>query len=141
MAYVIVNIDGTLEMTGNCFAKNNVILAPVMSEGGAVEASTNSGNGDVLFAAECEFIALYDETDETAVIAKISNRKTEVSCIDFDTDASCYVGDVEKWMSSPTKADWEVDLPFAEVTLESASSSIHSVFTSFLLCAVSFVLL
>jgi hypothetical protein len=141
MAYVIVNIDGTLEMTGNCFATNNVILAPVMSEGGAVEASMNSGNGDVMFAAECEFIALYDETDETAVIAKISNRKAQVSCIDFDIDASCYVGDVEEWMSAPRKADWEVDLPFAEVTLmDSASSIMHYVFTGLLSCAVSFVL-
>jgi hypothetical protein len=141
MAYVIVNIDGTLEMTGNCFATNNIILAPVMSEGGAVEASMNSGNGDVLSAAECEFIALYDEKDETAVIAKISNRKTEVSCIDFDTNASCYVGDVEKGMPSPTKAEWEVDLPFAEVTqMKSASSIMHFVFTGLLSCAVSFAL-
>jgi hypothetical protein len=139
MAYVIVNIDGTLEMTGNCFAMNNVTLAPVMSEGGAVEASINSGNGDVLFAAECEFIAHYDEKDETVVIAKISNWRTEVSCINFDTDESCYVVDVEKWMSSPGKADWEVDLPFVEVTLmESASSIMHCVFAGLLSCAVTF---
>lgn len=141
MTYVIANIDGFLEMTGNCFAMNNVTLAPVMSEVGTVEASMNSGNGDVVFAAECEFIALYDKKDETVVIAGISNRRTEVSCIDFDTDGSCYVGYVEKLLSSPGKADWEENLPIVEATLmESASSIMHCVFTGLLSCAVSFVL-
>ncbi len=123
-----------------CIRDSNVTLAPVMSEGGVVEASINSGNGDVLFTAECEFIANYDKKDETVVIAKISNWRTEVSCIDFDTDESCYVVvDVEKWMSSPGKADWEVDLPFVEVTLmESASSIMHCVFAGLLSCAVTF---
>jgi hypothetical protein len=141
MAYVIANIEGILEMTGNCFAMNNVTLAPVMSEVGTIEASMNSGNGDVVFAAECEFVALYDNKDETVVIAGISNRRTKVSCIDFDTDESCYMGDVEKWLSSPGKPDWEVDLTFAEVTLmESASSIMDCVFTGLLSCAISFVL-
>jgi hypothetical protein len=141
VAYVIANIDGFLEMTGNCFAMNNVTLAPVLSEVGIVEASMNSGNGDVVFGAQCEFVALYDRKDATVVIAGISNRRTEVSCIDFDTDESCYVDDVEKWLSSPGKPDWEVDLPFGEVTLkESASSIKHCVFTGLLSCAISFLL-
>jgi hypothetical protein len=141
MAYVIANIDGFLEMTSNCFATNNVTLAPVMSEIGTVEASMNSGNGDVVFAAECEFVALYDRKDAMVVFAGISNRRTEVSCIDFDTDESCYVDDVEKWLSSPGKPDWEVDLPFDEFTLmDSASSIMHCVFTGLLSCAISFLL-
>jgi hypothetical protein len=146
MAYVIANIEGTLEMTGNCFAMNNVSLAPVMSEAGTVEASMNSGNDDVGFAAECEFIALYDKKDETVVIAGILNRRTkeelDASCIDFDTDGSCDMGDVEKWLSSPGKPDLDVDLPVDKATLmESASSSKHfGVFTCLLSCVVSFVI-
>jgi hypothetical protein len=140
VAYVTPH-DGFLEMTGNCFTMNNVTLAPVMSEVGTVEASMNSGNGDVVFGAECQFIALYDKMDETVVIAGISNRRIEVSCIDFDTDESCYVGDVEKLLSSPRKADWEVDLPFAEVTLIESASSIMRCFSAGLLsCAISFLL-
>jgi hypothetical protein len=146
MAYVIANIEGTLEMTGNCFAMNKVTLAPVMSVAGTIEASMNSGNGEVALAAECEFIALYDKKDETVVIAGILNRRTEeeldVSCIDFDADGSCYVDDFELWSSSPGKPDWEVGgLQVDQTTLmESASSIMHCVFTGFLSCAVSLVL-
>jgi hypothetical protein len=145
MAYVIANIEGTLEMTGNCFARNKVALAPVMSMSGTVEASMNSGNGEVVLAAECEFIALYDKQDETVVIAGISNRRTEeeldVSCIDFDADETCYVDDVGLWSSSPEKPDWEEGLPVGQATLmESASSIMHCVITGLLSCAVIFVL-
>jgi hypothetical protein len=147
MAYVIANIEGTLEMTGNCFAMNTITFAPVMSEVGTVKASMNSGNGELVFTAECEFIAVFDKRDEPLVITGISNRRTEEellhgSCVDFDTDGSCSVDDIEKWLSSPGKPDWEVDLPFGQATLMgSASSIMHWAFTGLLSCAVSFLLL
>jgi hypothetical protein len=141
---VIANIEGTLEMTGNCFAMNKVTLAPVLSEAGHMEASMNSGNGEVVFAAGCEFIAAYDRKDDTVVIAGISNRRTEeeldIFCVDFDTDGSCYV-DVETWLPAPGKGDWEVRLPFDQATLtESASVTMQYAFTGLLSSIVSLVL-
>jgi hypothetical protein len=150
MAYVILNIQGTLELIGNCFAQNEVTIAPVIGDGGSIEASMNSGNKHAVRTSGCEFVALFTSADDTKaarVIPGISNRRTEqaldVSCIDFDIAGPCYLDDTQGALSTPWGQEWEPQFPSGveASAKESAAAQMHSslgiVWLLFLIVSVS----
>ena len=64
-AFTIWNIDGVLEMTGNCFDNNHVTIAPVINSGfnddyGYIQKATNNfvrNTVTTTVSNRCDFIA------------------------------------------------------------------------------------
>jgi hypothetical protein len=85
--YVVGNmLNGSLEMTGNCFIDNQVQFAPVISHSHSLPSVSNNHGQEKTATGTCEFIAAYTEKEESG---DNPSTQTDFSCIDFD-GRSCY---------------------------------------------------
>jgi hypothetical protein len=105
VTYVIGNIEGNMELYGNCFFENHATIAPVLGYKGTISKSRNGGTESKSIAEQetCEFVAevlFPDELQSAGQGSSPLSSDVEYACVEFDVKNGC---------ASPTKAD--TDLP------------------------------
>ena len=76
--YLIGNMNGLLELEGNCFVENQIQFAPVISHSDKFPTvSNNYGQGTLL--ETCEFVAVFRNTGTAAAVSQ-----SNYYCIEFD---------------------------------------------------------
>ena len=79
--YLIGNMNGLLELTGNCFIENKVHFAPVVSHSDKFPTlSSNYGEGAQM--GTCEFAAVFKSTATSTTAADAS--QSNYYCVEFD---------------------------------------------------------
>lgn len=78
-SYIVGNVDGNLEMTGNCFHGNEIDYAAAINHSPHLPVLSNN-YGPKKSEEQCEFVAMTDP----------SKTNADVICIGFDRP-TCYV--------------------------------------------------
>jgi hypothetical protein len=94
VTYVIGNIEGNMELFGNCFFENFATIAPVLSYKGTISKSRNGGVESSLIAEQetCEFIAevlFPDEPETSGQESTPLSSDVEYACVEFDVKNGC----------------------------------------------------
>jgi hypothetical protein len=105
VTYVIGNIEGNMELFGNCFFENHATIAPVLSYKGTISKSRNGGTESKSIAEQetCEFVAevlFPDEPEASGQESTPLSSDIEYACVEFDVKKGC---------AAPTQAN--TDLP------------------------------
>ena len=121
--YIIGNMDGFLELTGNCFVENKISFAPVISHSDIGPVMSNN-YGTATNQEQCEFAAVYQNTVKASAGSQIDDY-----CMKYDRHSCTGIPTGTAKRDPPKGSD--------AVILESGATS---VLTSHTLC-VSLVLL
>ena len=95
--YVVANVEGTLELTGNCFVDNEATIAPVLSYKGTGSVYENGGvaSSSVSSSSErgdtCQFLATVQGDDSTQYDHTALTVDSSFSCTLFDVSGCAIV--------------------------------------------------
>lgn len=81
--YLIGNMNGILELTGNCFVENRVYFAPVISHSDKFP-SLSDNYGEATLQEACEFAAVFRNTGTAAAVSQ-----SNYYCMEYDR-FSCF---------------------------------------------------
>lgn len=116
--YIIGNMDGYLELTGNCFVENKITFAPVISHAETVPVMSNN-YGTATNHEQCEFAAVYQNTVGTEAANQIGDY-----CMKYDRHSCTGIPTGTAKRDPPTGSD--------AVSLD---SGVTSILTSCTICA------
>lgn len=94
VTYVVGNIEGNMELYGNCFFENHATIAPVLSYKGTLSESRNGGTESPSIAKQetCEFVAevLFPDVPESSGQGSTPlSSDVEYACVEFDVKNGC----------------------------------------------------